>query len=41
VPVQGALDTLFTPDFEVSEEMTEPFPETWQDRFTEALANQM
>jgi hypothetical protein len=25
----------------VSEEMTEPFPETWQDRFTEALANQM
>jgi cardiolipin synthase len=41
VPVQGALDTLFTPDFEVSEEITEPFPETWQDRFTEALANQM
>jgi cardiolipin synthase len=41
VPVQGVLDTLFTPDFEVSEEITELFPETWEDRFIEALANQM
>ena len=35
------LDTLFIPDFEASEEMTELFPETWKDRFMEALANQM
>lgn len=39
--VQEILDTLFLPDFEASEEMTEPFPETWQHRFMEAIANQM
>jgi len=39
--VQEILDTLFLPDFEESEEMTELFPETWQHRFMEAIANQM
>lgn len=39
--VQEILDTLFYPDFEKSEEMTELFPETWQHRFMEAIANQM
>ena len=39
--IQEILDTLFIPDFEASEEMTELFPETWKDRFMEALANQM
>jgi len=39
--VQEIMDTLFLPDFEASEEMTELFPETWQHRFMEAIANQM
>jgi cardiolipin synthase len=39
--VQEIIDTLFLPDFEESEEMTELFPETWQHRFMEAIANQM
>ena len=39
--VQEVLDKLFVPDFEASEEMTELFSETWQDRFMAALANQL
>jgi cardiolipin synthase len=39
--VQEIIDTLFLPDFEESEEITELFPETWQHRFMEAMANQM
>jgi cardiolipin synthase len=39
--VQEIIDTLFLPDFEKSDEMTELFPETWQHRFMEAIANQM
>jgi cardiolipin synthase len=36
---QGLLDRVFTPDFEQSVELTEPFPERWSDHLMEIVAD--
>jgi cardiolipin synthase len=37
--VQGLIDRVFTPDFEKSVELTEPFPERWSDHLLEIVAD--
>jgi cardiolipin synthase len=37
--VEGLLDRIFTPDFEQSVELTEPFPERWSDHLMEVVAD--
>ena len=37
--VQQLLDQVFTPDFEQSVELTEPFPERWSDHLVEIVAD--